>query len=175
MSKLLCLPMAALLLLPAAADIQVLEEILVKVNGEIITRSELDRSMKEVQAEFARQNLPGEELKAAMAERDKNLLRDLIDQSLLAQRGKELNVSVESQVIKQLDELRRQYNIASMEEFERWVVEKSGMAYEDMKDQIRNRLLTERVIGQEVGSKINVSKEDIAKYYEEHKKEFVRP
>jgi len=165
-----------LLALPlTAADVRVVEEIIVKINGEIITRSEMEKAMTEARAEFARQKLEDDKLAAALAERQKDVLRDLIDNSLLVQRGKELTISVDTQLIKYLDEMRRQYNIASMEEFEKYVVEKSGSPYEDLKDQIRNQLLTQRVIGQEVGSRISVPKEEIAKYYEEHKTEFVRP
>lgn len=173
MKRLLILLVAAF---PAlAADVRLVEEIIAKINGEIITRSDMERRTAELQAELARQKLAGKELEAAVAERRKDVLRDLIDQSLLVQRGKELNVNVETQLIRYLDEMRRQQNIASMEEFERWVVEKSGMPYEDLKEQIRNQMLVQRVMGQEVGSRIHIPKEDIAKYYEEHKQEFVRP
>jgi parvulin-like peptidyl-prolyl isomerase len=165
----------ALALPAAAADVRLVEEIIAKINGEIVTRSELERDLAEYQAEMARQNLGGEKLKQALAERQKEALRELIDQSLLIQRGKELGLSVETQIIKYMDDLRRQYNIGSMEEFEKWIAEKAGMAYEDFKERIRNQILTQRVIGQEVGSRISVPKEEIQKYYEEHKAEFVRP
>lgn len=163
------------LALPAAADVRVVEEIVVKINGEIVTRSEIEREMGEFQAEMARQSVTGEKLQQAVAEHQKEVLRDLIDQSLLVQRGKELNISVETQLIKYMDDLRRQYNIASAEEFEKWIGEKAGAPYEDFKERIRNQILTQRVVGQEVGSKINVPKDEIQKYYEEHKTEFVRP
>ncbi len=166
--------LAAVLVSPAA-DVRVVEEILVKINGEIITRSELERNMADLRNELARQKLTGEKLAEEMAERQKDLLRDLIDQSLLVQKGKELNISVEAQLIKYLDELRRQNNIATMEEFEKWAAERGGMPFEDLKDHFRNQILTQRVVGQEVASRITVSKEEIAKYYEEHKQEFVRP
>lgn len=169
-------PLAALLALPAAAaDVQVLEEIIAKINGEIVTRSEMDRSLAEMRVELERQNLSGQQLDAAVAERHKDVLRDLIDTSLLVQRAKELTISVEADVVKQIDAMRRQYKVATMEEFEKFVTEKGGIHFEDYKDQIRNRMLTQRVIQQEVGHRINVSKEEIQKYYEEHKPEFVRP
>ncbi len=47
--------------------------------------------------------------------------------------------------------------------------------FEDFKYNIRKGFLTQRVISQEVGSHINISKEEVAKYYEDHKAEFVRP
>ncbi len=167
----------AWLALPAlAADTKVVEEIIAKVNGEIVTRSEMERSGLEIRAEMERGGLSADKLEETVKERQKDVLRDLVDQSLLTQKGKELNISVETQLIRYLDEMRRQNNIASMEEFEKWAVEQSGgAAYEDLKERIRNQMLTQRVIGQEVGSRISVPKEEIAKYYEEHKGEFVRP
>ena len=158
-----------------AADTKVIEEILVKINGEIITRSELDRNLTGLRAELAAQKIPPDKIEATVAERQQELLRDLIDNSLLVQKGKEMSISVEAQLIKYLDELRRQNNVASMEEFEKWATERAGVPFEDLKDQFRNQILTQRVIGQEVSSRISVGKEDIAKYYEEHKTEFVRP
>ncbi len=176
MKKVLFVFSAALLALPAvAADVKVVEEIIAKINGEIVTRSEMDRRMTEARAELGRQNVAGPQAEQVLAERQKDLLRELIDESLMVQRAKELNISVESQVVKHLDDLRRQYNVASMEEFEKFVTEKGGVAFEDLKEQVRNQFLTQRVVQQEVGHRINISKEEIAKYYEEHKKEFVRP
>ena len=167
---------AALLALPAAAaDVKVIEEIIAKINGEIVTRSEIDRRMTEARAEMMKQNVTGASLEEALAERQKDLLRELIDESLMVQRAKELNISVESQVVKHMDDLRRQYNVASMEEFEKFVTEKGGVAFEDLREQVRNQFLTQRVVQQEVGHRINISKEEIKKYYEEHQKEFVRP
>jgi peptidyl-prolyl cis-trans isomerase SurA len=54
-------------------------------------------------------------------------------------------------------------------------VTKSGQDFEDFKSQIRDQLLTQELIRKEVGSKIIVSHEDIVKYYNDHKAEFVRP
>jgi peptidyl-prolyl cis-trans isomerase SurA len=50
-----------------------------------------------------------------------------------------------------------------------------GLNWEDFKNNIRNGLLTKKVIGSEVGSHINISKDEIQKYYDEHKAEFMRP
>lgn len=176
MKKRAILSAALLLALPAAAaEVQVVEEIIVKVNGEIVTRSEIERRTAELRNELTRQNLTGAKLDQTVAERQKDILRDLVDESLLVQKAKELTINVDAAVVKRLDELRRQYNVATMEEFEKFVTEKSGMPYEDLRDQIKNQMLTERVIGQEVSHRVSVSKEEIQKYYEEHKQEFIRP
>jgi peptidyl-prolyl cis-trans isomerase SurA len=113
-------------------------------------------------------------LRTDIEDRQKNTLRDLIDQSLLVQRGKDMGLNVEPEVIKRLDQLRRQNKIDSMEDLEK-AVSAQGSNWEDFKNNIRNGILTQRVISSEVGSHINIGKDEIEKYYNEHKKEFVRP
>jgi peptidyl-prolyl cis-trans isomerase SurA len=156
---------------------RVVEEIIARVNNEIITRSDYEKA-RAAAAEDAKQDCQGhctpEQLQTAIEDRQKNCLRDLIDQSLLVQRGKDMSVSVEPDVIKRLDQLRIQNNLASMEDLEK-AVSAQGLNWEDFKNNIRNSLLTQRVISSEVGSHITIGHDEIEKYYNEHKAEFVRP
>jgi peptidyl-prolyl cis-trans isomerase SurA len=153
------------------------EEIIARVNNEIITRSEYDKALATSEEE-TRQDCQGkctpEQLQAALDERKKTSLRDLIDQSLLAQRGKDLGLSVETDVVKQLDVVRQQNKLASMDELEK-AVTSQGLNWEDFKNNIRNHILTQKVISQEVGGHISIGESDGRKYYDEHKAEFVRP
>ena len=152
------------------------EEIIARVNNEIITRSEYEKSRNSAE-EGAREDCQGkctpEQLKAEIEQRQKTSLRDLIDQSLLVQRAKDMGVSVEPELIKRLDAIRIQNKIESMEELEK-AVTSQGLNWEDFKNNIRNTLLTQRVVSSEVGSHITISDEEISKYYEAHKKEYVR-
>jgi peptidyl-prolyl cis-trans isomerase SurA len=156
---------------------KVVEEIIARVNNEIITRSELDKA-RAAAAEDARQECAGhctpEQLQVDIEDRQKNALSDLINQSLLVQRGKDMGVSVEPDVIKKLDQIRIQNNLTSMEDLEK-AVSGQGLNWEDFKNNIRNGLLTQRVISSEVGSHLSIGREEIEKYYQGHKKEFVRP
>jgi peptidyl-prolyl cis-trans isomerase SurA len=162
---------------PEGANAKVVEEIIARVNNEIITRSELDKARASAE-EDAKQECEGkctpEQLRIDIEDRQKNALRDLIDQSLLVQRGKDMSISVEPEVIKKLDQIRIQNKLASMEELEK-AVSSQGINWEDFKDNIRKGLLTQRVISQEVGSHITIGKEEVAKFYNDHKKEYVRP
>jgi peptidyl-prolyl cis-trans isomerase SurA len=54
-------------------------------------------------------------------------------------------------------------------------VTKEGLNWDDFKNNIRNKLLTQEVIRREVGSHINIGRDETMKYYEEHKKDFVKP
>ena len=154
-----------------------IEEIIARVNNEIVTLSEYEKA-KQSAAEDAKQECQGrctpEQLQTDIEERQKNALRDLIDQSLLVQRGKDMGISVKPEVIKQLDQIRTQNKLASIDELEK-AVTSEGMNWEDFQSNIENHLLTQKVIGSEVGSHITITDDEIQKYYQAHRSEFVRP
>ena len=154
----------------------VIEEIVARVNNEIITRSDLTRAQTSLRKEIEEEcrGCAAAEVGRLFQEKEKNLLRDLIDQSLLVQRAKDLGISVEPEVIKRLDQIRQQNNFPTMEDLER-AVGSSGIAFEEFKASIRNNLLTQEVIKREVGSHIIIGHDEVQKYYEEHKSEFHRP
>jgi peptidyl-prolyl cis-trans isomerase SurA len=153
------------------------EEIIARVNNEIITRSEYDKArqtaVEDAKSECQNRCTP-EQLQADIDDREKHALRDLVDQSLLVQRAKDMGVSVEADVIKRLDAIRIENKLPTMEAFED-AVKSQGLNWEDFKNNIRNTLLTQRVISSEVGSHITISDDEVSKYYEAHKADFVRP
>ena len=162
---------------PEAAG-KTVEEIIARVNNEVITLSEYQKA-RQTAEEDAKQECQGrctpEQLQTDIEDRRKNTLRELIDQSLLVQRGKDMGVNVEAEVIKQLDQIRIQNKLESMEALEKAVSSEPGMNWEDFKNSIRNRILTQKVISSEVGSHITIGDDEVKKYYEAHKSEFVRP
>src|SRR5215472_2115044 len=145
------------------------EEIIARVNNEIITLTEYEKA-RQTAEEDARQECQGrctpQQLQTNIEDRRKNTLRDLIDQSLLVQRGKDMGISVKAEVIKQLDQIRKQNKLESIDALEK-AVTSEGMNWEDFQSKIENELLTRRVMSSEVGSHININDSDIAKYYEE--------
>ncbi|MFN7920555.1 MAG: peptidylprolyl isomerase [Bryobacteraceae bacterium] len=165
---------AAGLALLSAADVTVMEEIIAKVNGDIVTRGELDKGRAAIADDLQRRGAKGQAVEDGVKEREKDILRERIDQLLLVQKGKELNINVDGEISKQLAELQKQANIADPEKFQAYLKEQTGMSYEDYKSEMRNGMLTQRVIRQEVGGRINIPRAEIRKYYDEHKTEFVR-
>src|SRR5271167_5181484 len=97
-------------------------------------------------------------------DREKDLLRDLIDQQLLLQKGAELGISADTDVVKRLDELRKQMHADSMEDLEK-AAQAQGVSFEEFKQNMKNSILTQRVIGQEVGGHISVTQQEIQEYY----------
>src|SRR5262249_39757292 len=76
--------------------------------------------------------------------------------------------------IKRLDEMRKQMNFNSMEELEE-EARKQGVSFEEYKQSMKNQIITQQVIGREVGSRMNMTKDEEMKYYEAHKNEMMRP
>ena len=109
----------------------------------------IERSKEELKQE-AQQQDPANADKI-VAERDKDVLRDLIDQQLLLEKGKDLGITGDTELIKWLDDMRKQMNLDSMEELEK-AATAQGISFEDFKQNIRNQIITQQVIGREVGS-----------------------
>jgi parvulin-like peptidyl-prolyl isomerase len=161
----------------AAADnppVKVIEEIAAKVNGDIITRGELEKKRSDAEAEARRQGLSGVRLQDAVKEYSANALRDEIDQLLLVQKAKDLNINVDADVTRRLAEIQVQNKKPDPDQFQAFIREQTGMPFEDFKDRMRRDILTQRVIGEEVMRGIVIPQPELQKYYEEHKKEFVR-
>ncbi|HWY26993.1 MAG TPA: SurA N-terminal domain-containing protein, partial [Candidatus Angelobacter sp.] len=125
----------------------IVEEIITRVNNDIITLSDYQKANQTLRQEIAQecQACTQDKMQTLYKERQKDLLRDLIDQDLLVQRAKDMGISVEADVVKQLDDVRKKNNLNSMEELEK-AVEGEGISWEEYKSQMRNNLLTQEVI-----------------------------
>jgi peptidyl-prolyl cis-trans isomerase SurA len=150
----------------------VIEEVVARINSDIVTRSELQHSKDEVRQELRQQY--ADKADAMFAQREKDVLRDLIDQQLLLQKAKDKGLTADTELIKRLDEMRKQMNLSSMDELEK-AAREQGVSFEDFKQNMRNQLLTQMVIREEVQPKVQVTKEDSRKYYAEHQKDFEHP
>ena len=160
-------------LMPAylSAD-TIVEEIVARVNNQIVTRGDYDRSKEQLRQE-AQQQDPGNASKL-IAEKDKDVLRDLIDQQLLLEKGKDLGITADTEVIKKLDQMRKEMSLDSMEDLEK-AAASQGVSFEDFKQNMRNQIITQQVIGKEISSHMNITKEEEKKFYEEHKDQLAQP
>jgi peptidyl-prolyl cis-trans isomerase SurA len=151
---------------------QVVEEIVTRVNGQIITLSEFQRSKDQLRDDVKQQDPANAD--KLYAEREKDVLRDLVDQQLLLAKGKDLDITGDTDLIKQLDQMRKDMKLLSMEELEK-AATAQGISYEDFKQNMRNRIITQKVISEEVGQHLSLSKEEEKQFYDEHKNEMEQP
>jgi peptidyl-prolyl cis-trans isomerase SurA len=176
---LLILPSLAALLPPGiraqpkpAAD----ADIVARVNNDIITLSDYQKAEQQLRDEVAHdcQGCQQDQIDAKFKEQQKDLLRGMIDQSLMVQRAKDMGISVESDVAKRLDEVRQQNGLATLDDLKKGV-EASGLNWEDYKTAIRNGLLQKELVRREVGSHVDISSDEVKQYYEAHVQEFTLP
>jgi peptidyl-prolyl cis-trans isomerase SurA len=148
----------------------VVEDVIVQVNDQIINRSDLERAQQQLQQDAQQSNASPAEL----ADRQKTLLRDLIDQQLLLSRGKELGITADTEVIRRLDEVRKQNKLDSLEDLEK-AVRAQGISYEDYKANLRNSIITQQVVRDEVGRRLQLTQAAEQAYYDAHKADFTQP
>jgi peptidyl-prolyl cis-trans isomerase SurA len=148
----------------------VVEDVVARVNDRIISRSDMERSEQQLAAENQQNQVSPEDA----ADRRKNLLRDMVDQQLLLSRAKELGLNADAEVIRRLDEIRKQNHMDSMEDLEK-AARQQGVSFEDFKANIRNGILTQQVVRDEVGRHLQMTQGQEQAFYDAHKNEFSQP
>jgi peptidyl-prolyl cis-trans isomerase SurA len=160
--------------LPAPAAItsngSVVEDVIARVNDQIITRSEYEASEDQLLHEAQQQNIS----QAELDDRLKDLLRDMIDEQLLLSKGKELGITGDAETMRQLDDIRKRNNLASMEELEK-AAATQGVSFEDYKRGIRDQIIRQQVVRDEVGRRLNMTHLEETAYYDKHAQEFAVP
>jgi parvulin-like peptidyl-prolyl isomerase len=168
----------AALLLTTSTHAEVLEQVLVKVNGDIVTKSDFER----MQVEFLRQrpelqNVTADspELQKAVAESTPQLILTAVDELLLVQRGRELGYTMSDEQFKNvLDSIKKDNNIDTDEKFQE-ALKQEGMTLADLRRQLEKNMLETRVQQNEVMAKIAVTEDEAHAYYDAHKNEFTTP
>ena len=146
------------------------EEIIARVNDQIITRSDYDRAMKDLDQEGRQRGATMQQL----SEGHKDLLRNLIDQQLWLSKGKELGINGETELVNRLNEIRKQYKLGSLEELEK-AAQEQGVSFEDFKANIRNQIVTQEVMRNEVGRRVQITPGEVERYFEAHKQDYAQP
>jgi peptidyl-prolyl cis-trans isomerase SurA len=156
------------------ADAVTVEQIVCKLNGDIITNIDLDHDRADLEKQLRANGTTGKRLEDALKEESANLLRNKIDNLLLVQKGKELELKVDPDVNKYLADLQRQTNTADPEKFQTLVKQETGKSYEDFKEDLKRNFYVQGVIREEVMRKIQFTNEEVRAYYDAHKDEFQR-
>lgn len=155
----------------SSPDAAVLEDVIARVNDQIIDRSDLQRKEQQLSQEEEQGHLTPAEYEI----QQHDLLRNMIDEQLLLSRGKELDLNVDPEVVREMDDIRKQNHLDSMEALEK-AVHDSGISYEDWRADLKNHLIEQTVVRDEVGRTIKrPTPQEEQAYYDAHKQEFSQP
>ena len=170
----------ALLLAAAAAPLRadILEQVLVKVNGDIVTKTEFEQRQVAVlrsRPEFANANPTNLELQKAIAEVTPDLILEAVDELLLIQRGRELNYALGDEQFNQiLENIKKSNNLTDEAQFQA-ALKQEGMTLADLRRQLERSMMVSQVQRNEVVEKISVTEEEARAYYEANRSEFTTP
>jgi peptidyl-prolyl cis-trans isomerase SurA len=163
-------------LIPARAEI--IEQVLVKVNGDIITKTELEQRQIAVlrqRPEFANASPENEELKKAITEITPELILAAVDELLLIQRGHELGYTLGDEQFKNIVEnIKKENKIETEEQFQA-ALKQENLTMPELRKSLEKQMLVSRVQQNEVMGKIAVTEGEAKAYYEAHKRQFTTP
>src|SRR4026207_755458 len=169
----------ALVVVAMPARAQIIERVLVKVNGDIFTQTELEeRQTAAIRARLGVDLKPemvndNAELKKALDDVTPQLLVDAIDELLLLQMGKEKGYHLSDEQFKGwLDNLRKEQNLQDEQKFQ-GALRQEGMRIDDLRKNVEKQFLINRVQQDEVGAKLSITEEEARQYYLQHRNEFV--
>ncbi len=152
---------------------QIIDRIAAVVNDDIILRSEVDEKMFILDSQ---NQLAGKD-STEIAQIRSDVLNRLIEERLVVQRAKSQGITVDdSEVTQQVDQAMAKVKAQFPSDAEyQGALEKEGitqtMLRERYETDIRQELLAQKVVGREIRSKVEVSTDQVQKYYGEHKDE----
>jgi peptidyl-prolyl cis-trans isomerase SurA len=180
-AKALTLLPVLLVLLAVAGRAEIIEQILVRVNGELFTKTDLETrqiaALREMgqRLDPANANLDDAQLRKMLDQVTPELMVGVIDEMLLVQRGKELGYRLgDEQFTGILDNLKKENKIDNDEQFQA-ALKQEGMTVADLRRNIERRMLVSRVEQNEILGRIAVSDVEAREYYDAHLSEFTTP
>jgi peptidyl-prolyl cis-trans isomerase SurA len=157
---------------------EILEQVLVKVNGDVLTKSDFEQrqvSALRSRPELANVNPSSLELQKAIGDLTPSLILDAVDELLLVQRGRELNYALGDEQFKDIVEgIRKSNNLTDDAQFQA-ALRQEGLTEADLRRNIERGMMVSQVQRNEVVEKIGVSEDEARAYYEAHRTEFTTP
>ena len=179
-------PLAALLILSFAAksafaqegEMQVVDEVIAQINDDVITLSMLKRETKERVDALKQSGMTEQQAMDEVAKRQPELIATLINETLLLQKGKELDLAndVEAEVNRRMLQIANDQGIATIDKLIQ-AMKQSGLVYEDVRRTMRTEMMKQAVLQQEVDRKVYLgfSTDEVKKYFDAHPDKFRKP
>ena len=179
MLKQLCFVFLSVTLVVAGARAEILEQILVKVNGEIFTKTELEQrqvaALRQKGQQFDLKTDPdNQQLRKALDEITPQIMVDAVDEMLIVQRGRELGYKLSEEQFKNVvDNIKKENKIETEEQFQN-ALKAENMTMTDLRRSLERSMIVQRVQQNEVFGKIGISAEEARAYYDSHRNEFTK-
>ncbi|MGH9218151.1 MAG: peptidylprolyl isomerase [Vicinamibacterales bacterium] len=158
----------------ATPGAQILEQVLVKVNGEIITKTDLEQrqiaALRQRNPNFRPDNDAA--LQKALAEVTPGVIVEAVDEMLMVQRGKELGYTMTTERFNSIVENIKKENKIESDEALQAALKQEGMTMADLRRQLEKTMMVQQVQQTEILQKLQVTETEMRAYYDAHKNEF---
>jgi len=157
---------------------EIIEQVLVKVNGEIITKTEFEaRQVAELRnrPELAKATAASTELQRAIGQITPDLILNAVDELLLVQRGRESGYALgDAQFTQIVENIRKSNNLEDEARFKD-ALKQEGLSMDDLRRNLERQMLVSQVQRVEIMDKISINDEEARAYYDQHRNEFTSP
>jgi len=174
------LALSAVALLVVAPRAEIIEQVLVKVNGEIFTKTDLEQRQVQALRQRGQQidlkaDPSNQQLRKALDEITPQIMVDVVNEMLVVQRGRELGYALSNEQFTGIvDNIKKENKIETEEQFQA-ALKAEGMSMSDLRRQLERSMIRQRVEQNEVLSKIGISETEAKSYYDTHMNEFTTP
>ena len=159
-------------------EMQVIDEVVAQVNDDVITLSMLKREMKERIEALKQSGKTEQQATEEVNNKQAELIAILINERLLLQKGKELDLAgdIEAEVNRRFLQIATDQGITTIQKLED-AMRQNGMNPEDVRRTMRNEMMKQAVLQQEVDRRVYLSPstEEVKKYFDSHPDKFRKP
>jgi len=159
-------------------ELQVVDEVIAQINDDVITLSMLKRESKERIETLKQGGMTEKQATEEVKKRQAELIATLVNEQLLLQKGKELDLAneVESEVNRRMLDVAKEQGIPTIEKLEA-AMRESGVDPVATRQTLRVEIMKQSVIQQEVDRKVylSLSMDELKKYFDAHKDSFRKP
>jgi peptidyl-prolyl cis-trans isomerase SurA len=159
-------------------EMQVVDEVIAQVNDDVITLSMLKRETKERVDALKQNGMTEQQANDEVAKRQPELIATLINEKLLLQKGKELELAndIEAEVNRRMLQIANDQGIPTIDKLIE-AMRQSGLNYEDVRRTMRTEMMKQAVLQQEVDRKVYLgfSSDEVKKYFDAHPDKFRKP
>lgn len=153
----------------ASTRAEIIERVVAKVNGDIVTQSEFEaRQLASVQGA----HIPTDQVENYLRQNNARILQEAVDDLLITQRAADLGIKLRPEYVQDvIDGIKKENNIADEADLRRQL-RREGMSLDDLKRNIERSVLRRQVLARELEQKVTITDTEARAEYEQHKAEY---
>jgi parvulin-like peptidyl-prolyl isomerase len=160
---------AGVVALSVSSRAEIIERVVAKVNGDIVTQSEFEaRQLAAVQAA----RIAPDQVESYLRQNNARILQEAVDDLLITQRAADLGIKLRPEYVEDVIEgIKKENNIADDAELKRQL-RREGMSLDDLKRNIERSVLRRQVLSRELEQKTTVTEAEARAEYEKNKDQY---